>query len=336
MSCNFPKKAFILGIKDNGKKDVYIVNNYKVHHLELRAGKIYQCTDVVISPFADKAYLEYDEVPCGKCIGCKLNHSKKWADRILLEAMCHDSNYFITLTYDDHNLPTIDVTNDSTGEVIKTPTLRYDDFSKFMKRLRKRTGQKLKFIVSGEYGPKTYRPHFHAIIFGLKLDDLKLQSKNFRGDEWYSSDFVTDVWKNGFVTIGKVEWSSACYVANYTLKKLKAQIDYDQVGLEPPRLVCSKGIALEMYNKLDSHFHKYQFYDVATPRGCRRITTSRYYDEKFIDPEMLKDIKLKRKEYAFYSQSLLEWQSQLDIDEQRKINDNALQIKSKLFKRDLI
>ena len=38
-------------------------------------------------------------VPCGQCIGCRLDRSKSWAIRCVHEASLHDVNCFITLTY---------------------------------------------------------------------------------------------------------------------------------------------------------------------------------------------------------------------------------------------
>ena len=94
------------------------------------------------------------ELPCGQCIGCRLERSRQWAMRCLHEASLYDSNSFITLTYDDSNLP-------------YGGSLNYEDFQKFMKRLRKRINSKVRFYMGGEYGSEgTMRPHFHACLFG--------------------------------------------------------------------------------------------------------------------------------------------------------------------------
>ena len=91
------------------------------------------------------------ELPCGQCIGCRLERSRQWAMRCLHEASLHENNAFITLTYDDSNLP-------------RGGSLDYSDFQKFMKRLRKRIGRKVSFYCGGEYGDThsisvdTFRP----------------------------------------------------------------------------------------------------------------------------------------------------------------------------------
>lgn len=40
-------------------------------------------------------------LPCGRCIGCKLERSKQWAIRLMHEAQLHEANSFLNLTYDD-------------------------------------------------------------------------------------------------------------------------------------------------------------------------------------------------------------------------------------------
>jgi len=64
------------------------------------------------------------ELPCGQCIGCRLERSRQWAIRCVHEASMHENNCFITLTYAPEYLP-------PDGGLIKS------DFQKFIKRLRK-------------------------------------------------------------------------------------------------------------------------------------------------------------------------------------------------------
>lgn len=112
--------------------------------------------------------------------------------------------WFLTLTYDDNHNP------------IK---LNYRDIQLFIKRLRKIYKDfKIKYFYCGEYGETTFRPHYHMIIYNLPIYDLKKQSVNRMGDILFKSDFLANVWKNGFVSIGRLSLRSASYVARYTLK----------------------------------------------------------------------------------------------------------------------
>ena len=98
------------------------------------------------------------EVPCGQCIGCRLERSRQWAVRCIHEAQLHKDNCFITLTYNDEHLPS-------------PPSLSVRDFQLFMKRLRKRFGKGIRFFHCGEYGEKYGRPHYHACLFGFDFPD---------------------------------------------------------------------------------------------------------------------------------------------------------------------
>ena len=80
-------------------------------------------------------------VPCGQCIGCRLERSRQWAIRCTHEASLWEKNCFITLTYNDENLP-------------KDGSLDVTHFQKFMKRLRKKHGAGIRFYHCGEYGDK--------------------------------------------------------------------------------------------------------------------------------------------------------------------------------------
>lgn len=44
-------------------------------------------------------------IPCGQCIGCRLEKSRQWAIRCVHEASLYENNCFITLTYSPENLP---------------------------------------------------------------------------------------------------------------------------------------------------------------------------------------------------------------------------------------
>ena len=99
------------------------------------------------------------DVPCGRCVGCRLERSRQWAIRCVHEASLYDNNCFITLTYDSDHVP-------SDG------SLRVEDFQNFMKRLRKSVApRRVRFFHCGEYGERGDRPHYHAILFNLDFDD---------------------------------------------------------------------------------------------------------------------------------------------------------------------
>lgn len=118
----------------------------------------------------------------------------------------HEKNCFITLTYDDEHL--------------SSPKLVYADFQKFMKKLRKLQNEPIGVFVTGEYGEKTKRPHWHALIFNWSPDDGVYKYSNDRGDRVYSSETLTKLWGKGIAEYGSVTIHSAGYCARYAAKKL--------------------------------------------------------------------------------------------------------------------
>lgn len=71
------------------------------------------------------------QVPCGRCIGCRLEKARQWAVRCMHEASLYDKNCFVTLTYDEDYCP---------------ESLIPEHFVLFMKRLRKRYGAGIRFF----------------------------------------------------------------------------------------------------------------------------------------------------------------------------------------------
>ena len=122
-------------------------------------------------------------VSCGQCIGCRLERSRQWAVRCMHEASMHTDNCFVTLTYSDEGIAHLDRCIDpETGEIGAGPlrSLNKRDIQLFMKRLRKRTGAKIRYLQCGEYGSKTQRPHHHVLLFGFDFSDKYMFAENRR------------------------------------------------------------------------------------------------------------------------------------------------------------
>lgn len=173
------------------------------------------------------------DLPCGQCVGCRLERSRQWAMRCMAEAQMHEHSCFLTLTYDDEHYH---------------PSLNYRDFQLFMKRLRKsapkasdreRAPKALRFFVCGEYGELNLRPHFHACIFGMSFEDRVLFSRA-GGVRTYTSPLLSRLWPFGFSLIGDVTFQSAAYVARYIMKKVTgdlAEAHYRVVNVKTGEIV---------------------------------------------------------------------------------------------------
>lgn len=301
MSCYHPLKGFKLGINPSSGKDRIRVTSYKTDHVELRPdGKYYNVTDLGVSPFA-KAYTDFVDIPCGRCIGCRLSHSKQWADRAVLELQYHKYNYFLTLTYDDDHIPENEFVFPDTGEIGSSLTLKKEDLQKFWKRLRKeldKKDEKIRYLACGEYGDNTLRPHYHAIVFGLNIPDLDFYSTTSNGDYLYTSKWLNDIWKNGQVWIGQASWESIAYVSRYVTKKLYgAEADYySTFNLVPEFLVCSRkpGIGRAYYEDHKNDLFEKSRYYFPVANGVGSAVPSRYFSNLFeadFNPELVEHRK---------------------------------------------
>lgn len=161
---------------------------------------------------------DFQSIPCGRCIGCRLDYSRKWAVRNCLEMETSKSAYFITLTYNDDHLPRSVFLDTETGVVNEVPELVPDDLQKFMKRLRAALGS-CRFFACGEYGNESGRPHYHLIVYNLEIPDLKFFKMSWNGDPYYTSQKLEELWPFGFVLVAGVTFDSICYVSRYVLKK---------------------------------------------------------------------------------------------------------------------
>lgn len=206
-------------------------------------------------------------VPCGRCIGCRLERSKQWAIRCVHEASLYKSNCFITLTFNDKFL-------DSNSSLVKS------DFQKFMKRLRKRFGSGVRYFHCGEYGSKLSRPHHHACLFNFDFEDKVLWSVR-NGVKLYRSKSLEDLWPFGFCTVGEVTFESAAYVARYVTKKITGDIASDHYGGRVPEYVTMSrrpGIASAWFEKFSSDVFPS---DSVVVRGGIVCKPPRFYDNKY-------------------------------------------------------
>jgi len=164
------------------------------------------------------------EVPCGQCLGCRLDYSQEWAIRCMHEASLYDDNCFITLTYEDAQVP-------------KDGSLNKSHFQKFMKKLRKsQPNKKIRFYHCGEYGTKFSRPHYHALLFNHDFVDKRLWSYGPGKTRLFRAASLEALWPYGYSTIGSVTKESAAYCARYSIKKIRGpgldKID-PETGLKP-------------------------------------------------------------------------------------------------------
>jgi len=245
----------------------------------------HQTNNATGKAFRRVSFKETDEhdrqisLPCGQCVGCRLERSRQWAMRCIHEAQLHQNNCFITLTYDDEHLP-------------KDLSLDHRDFQLFFKRLRKANPHiKIRYYMAGEYGTNFGRPHFHACIFGYDFHDKKLFKRTSADSLLYRSEELEKLWPYGYSTIGDVTFESAAYVARYIMQKqtgkdvnkdhytycdlktgelVKIQPEYNKMSLKP-------GIGADWYKKYKTDVYPHDYVEV---RG-KKLKPPKYYDRLF-------------------------------------------------------
>lgn len=165
------------------------------------------------------------QVPCGSCIGCRIDKSVMWASRISHEASLYDNSIFATLTYDEKNLP-------------ENETLVKEHVQEFIKKLRKKIGyKKIRYYAVGEYGEDNKRPHYHIIIFNFKPADERYLKKSQTGENLYHSESLSTIWGKGWVNYGACTFDSAQYCAKYcctVFKNSNEELVKSHYGLRLP------------------------------------------------------------------------------------------------------
>jgi hypothetical protein len=305
MACHYPLKGYQFGTTINNKP------NYKITSYD------------TILYDENGQPREYIEVPCGRCAGCRLEYSRVWADRCMAEATLHETSWFVTLTYNEEHVPYSEKVIDlGTGELIYK-TLCKRDVQLFMKRLRKnyQFNNKIRFYLAGEYGSDTARPHYHAILFGLKLPDIQFYKRTPLGFNLYTSEFLNSVWSDdlgqiGHVIVAEVTWETCAYTARYIMKKQNGDASewWKENGVQQEFTLMSRkpGIAKEFYEKNKLDFLRYRGTDISTLRGGRKIKNIKYFD-KFLDIEYPQE-RSERKEVV---------KKRMEVIKQKKLENTS-------------
>ena len=143
------------------------------------------------------------QVPCNKCLECVESKRSAIRTRMLLEQMSHNGcpQVFITLTYNDENLPSDGVSR--------------EDVRRFLNRFHLYLGRAgyptyFRHVVFSEYGSLHQRPHYHGLLYGIDwLTDY---------NRLFFIDILEKAWSKGFVYVKIVDGSASKYVSKYVGK----------------------------------------------------------------------------------------------------------------------
>lgn len=230
------------------------------------------------------------QVPCGRCIGCKLERSRQWAARITNEAQLYDCNSMLLLTYEDKYL----VKTEKNYSTLYKPDLQL--FFRYLRRYFPR--EKIRYFAAGEYGETCEncglskkmcvcprfakslgRPHYHAIVLGFRPPDLVPTGKTDLGSPTWESAYLNRIWGRGMVSVSNVNFESAAYVARYCTKKITGKLaDVWYAGREPEFAIMSRrpGIGKPFFDLYQNDI--YRNGDSLSVRG-KHCKPPRYYDK---------------------------------------------------------
>lgn len=148
-------------------------------------------------------------------MACRVNTSRIWTARLMLEAQSHVCPMFVTLTY---------------KEEPDGGNLRKDQLSAAIHRLRSAVARRdrgsVRFYACGEYGDQLGRPHYHAAIYGLQTTDIVPDAAR---PGYFTSPIIRQAWEGshgagngvgGNVDVAILTPESAAYITGYVTKKL--------------------------------------------------------------------------------------------------------------------
>lgn len=252
-------------------------------------------------------------VACGRCEACLVRRSNEWAFRLFQELEVSKNAYFVTLTYDELNVPRGEVpvyirTHRLSSDELRSPfadkirakrepilehyrlygewpikryihnamTFSSRDVQLFIKRLRKQMPPGFRFFLCAEYGAENERPHYHAIFFNMP--DLS-KEPNINMDKL--EDLVRRTWNKGIIDIQKVSNANLIYTCKYSLSSM----DYPR-DMPIPFIRASKGLGMNyVANEDNVNYHIDNLSGICTLSDGSKFPLPRYYKRKMFDAD---------------------------------------------------
>lgn len=249
------------------------------------------------------------DVPCGKCPECTARRASHWSFRLMQEHKVSMSAQFVTLTYDTKYVPI-----SPRGFM----TLNRRDVQLFMKRLRKDNTNKLKYYCVGEYGSKTWRPHYHMLLFNANIETIQA------------------AWFQGQIHYGEVTPASVGYTLKYMCKPTRIP-QHQNDDREPERALMSKGLGKSYLTDNVLRYHKENIERAfITLLGGNKISIPRYYKDKiFTEEERELIAKIGREKHYEIRDELVENEFNNSYQEYEKwlvdAKENAFKIQYKTY-----
>lgn len=283
--------------------------------------------------------------PCRKCLPCLLKRQKAWVSRLTEELRNHDYNYFVTLTYNDDNVP-VDDNGEMCFDKQQLIKLNQDMRKRFQQgyitnpvkdsllgspaRLELPSDIHYKYYITSEYGPSdsgTHRPHYHGVWYGMP-ESLPLVEVLFR-----------TLWPYGFVSVFPAEDGAAGYISKYLVTDGVGKDAYHGNGM-PPFALMSKGLGLSYAVRMGD-WHRADPKRMYTQYRGSRGTMDRYLKKKIFPEEVLSPLADEfiqehdalRVKYAYFQSEHPELYKRLLQEREKFFSDMADSIKWNTLKK---
>lgn len=319
--------------KDNSKAYYFLADRSR--HIPLESSDVWLRQDAI-------------EIPCGSCLACRIDYAADWAVRCQFEAKLWKNNYFVTLTYNDENLPFNEKGN---------PTLVKEHVDKFIKAVRhyfEHRGHKgIRYLLCGEYnteGSRMLNPHYHMILFNCPIPDLSIDfpcdsggvvhKTNSMGLPMFHSKIIASMWSKGYIAIDDANYNTEAYVSRYIMKKQKGESSkvYDEVyGSIPPFLRMSNrpGIGFNMFMK---DIDRFALDPMVILSGCKKPIVSslpKYFKRKLFEhePSLRDDFTERAQEVERNMRSIRAFYGTTS-NQQKQYKESHLESVQKTFQRN--
>lgn len=299
---------------------------------------------------------KWELIPCGKCIGCRLDNSRDWANRGYLESIYSKNNYFVTLTYDENHIVIPEelefegITYTETEEITWKGTLIPSHLKTFINTLRKIFEREynhtdIRYVACGEYGGEGKRPHYHLILFNcpFPVESFYNPRINWEKNTYYQNEIIERAWTKGISNITEASWNTIAYVSRYITKKINgtnSELYYTIQGQDQKEFFRASnrpGIGFQYYE--DNKKEIYEKDAILIKRGKKSIWEKppEYFDKLFEkeEPEKFKEIKEKRRIDAINSLKNKDSTTSLDRLNQLLIEEETKKTKTIILKRNL-
>lgn len=258
-------------------------------------------------------------VNCGYCRACRANYTSQWKLRLMYELDNWNDASFVTLTFSDDYL----LAHHRSSELNKK------DLQNFFKRLRFYMMDNIKYYAVGEYGSRTKRGHYHAIIFGVS-PYIEAHREAVKC-AWLPrcEDWQFDVSRGVKSAIAPVTPEDIAYVTGYVQKKLSGPLAEKEYGkAQRPFSLCSQGLGLDFALKNAERLRQNGY----TYIQGKKIGLPRYFRDKL-------DINIEQRDcststVARLRQEVNEMLEKFDLDcKNRGIEYTSLEMKARAFQR---